>query len=91
MTEIPDLSAMFGPPQLTAEQRAHAERVHAAQHAAEMKAYWQVQFFAPILCNCTKRGDWTEPAPPQLGCVVHGHLQMNHDGRILMFGIPRKW
>lgn len=93
MTEIGDLGALFGrqPPQPSPEQAAHAEAMHAAQAAAEMLAYAQVQFFAPVLCGCEPRFTWGEPRPPQLGCVVHGHLQLSHDGRILMFGIPEKW
>lgn len=93
MTEIPDLSAIFGQqrPQLTGAQRAHAEKVSRAIHDAELLAYAQVQFFGPILCGCDKRYVPGEPRPPQLNCVVHGHMQMDPQGRILMFGLPRKW
>ena len=94
MTEISEeqLAQMFGQaPRMTPAQEEHAKAVHQATHDAQMLAYAQVQFFAPILCDCTPRFTWGEPRPPQLGCVVHGHIQTEHDGRVLMFGIPDKW
>ena len=94
MTEIPDLSAIFGqPPQprLTAAQREHAEAVRKAVRDAQLLAYAQVQFFAPVLCNCDRRYDRNAPAPPQLGCVVHGVMQSDDDGAILMFAPPKHW
>jgi hypothetical protein len=93
MTEIGDLAALFGqqPPRPGPEQIAHAQAVHDAVREAEMLAYAQVQFFAPVLCSCDRRYDRDSPRPPQLGCVVHGHLQLDHDGRILMFALPAKW
>lgn len=94
MTEIPDLGMLFGQsaqPRLTPEQQAHAAAVSKAIHDAEMLAYWQVQFFAPVLCGCDKRYTPGEPRPPQLNCVVHGHMQMDERGRILMFGVPKEW
>ena len=94
MTKIPDLGAFFaaqqGPPP-TAAQRAHAEQVHKAVRDAQLLAYAQVQFFAPILCNCDRRYDRNAPAPPQLGCVVHGVMQSDDDGAILMFAPPKHW
>jgi hypothetical protein len=95
MTEISpeDFASMFGggPPRMTPEQEAHVEAVHKATHDAQMLAYAQVQFFGAILCDCNPRFTWGEPSPPQLGCVVHGHMQADHEGRILLFGIPRAW
>jgi hypothetical protein len=93
VTEIPDLGAIFGrPPQATPEQEAHIRRVFEAQRKAELLAYAQVQFFAPVLCGCDKRYDREAPAPPQVGCVVHGHMQQDaRTGAILMFGVPRHW
>jgi hypothetical protein len=92
VTEIPDLSAIFGrPPEISAEQEAHARRIHEATHDAQLLAWKQVQFFAPILCSCVRRYDREDPRAPQLGCIVHGHLQTDHDGAVLMFGIPEHW
>jgi hypothetical protein len=92
MTEIPDLGMIFGqPPQPSPEQAAHIERVHKAMHEAEMLAFAQVQFFAPILCGCDRRYDREAPAPPQAGCVVHGHVQLDHHGRIMVFRPPEHW
>jgi hypothetical protein len=94
MSEVPDLSMIFGPPQAepTAEQREHMRKVYDAQRAAELLAYAQVQFFAPVLCNCDKRYDRDAPMPPQLNCVVHGHMQQDaRTGAILMFGPPKHW
>lgn len=91
MTEI-DLSQLFQQgPRRTAEQERAIAALHERQHAEEMLAFARVQFFAPVLCACDRRYDWAEPSPPQLGCVIHGHMQTDHDGRILMFGIPRPW
>jgi hypothetical protein len=94
VTEIPDLGAIFGqqqPPRPSPAQAAHAAKVRDAVREAELAAYAQVQFFAPVLCGCDRRYDREDPRPPQLGCVVHGHLQLDHDGRILMFAPPARW
>lgn len=92
MTEIPDLSQLFGPPpQLSDEQKAATEAIHQRKHREELRAYGQVQFFGAILCNCQRRYDREDKGAPQVGCIVHGHLQFSHDGELLMFGMPKRW
>lgn len=96
MTEISEgqLQALFGAhqqPRMSPEQQAHIEAVSKALHDAQMLAYAQVQFFAPILCDCDRYYEPGAPRPPQMGCVVHGHVQVDQDGAVLMFGIPDKW
>lgn len=88
MTEV-DLSQFFGQaPRLTDEQERAIAALHQRQHDEEILAFARVQFFAPMLCACDRRYDWSDPTPPQLGCVIHGHMQTDHDGRILMFRRP---
>lgn len=94
MTEISEdqMQALFGgPPPMTPAQAEHARKVHQATYDAQMLAYAQVQFFAPILCDCEPGFAWGAPRPPQLGCVVHGHIQTDEHGAVLLFAPPKKW
>jgi len=94
VTEISEeqMAQLFGgPPQMSPGQQAHIKAVNKATYDAQLLAYAQVQFFAPVLCDCDRYYEPGAPRPPQLGCVVHGHMQTDENGSVLMFGIPKRW
>lgn len=92
MTEFDRSQLFHQQPQVPnpAADRA-AKAFHEAVHSMGLRAYAQAQFFAPVLCACERRYSWTEPSPPQAACVIHGPIQTDHDGRVLVFGIPEHW
>lgn len=94
MTEIPDLSALFGHgPQmeLNPEAEKAAKALHDLMRAETFKAFGQVSFFAAVLCDCRPRYDRYDATAPAAGCVVHGHMQMDLDtGAIMIYG-GNKW
>jgi hypothetical protein len=87
--EMPDLPFMFAPqPELTAEQKAHLERVHTLEHEGQAERMAELTRLAPILCNCRRRYDREDSDPPQLGCYVHGSLMVHPcTGEIIYPGI----
>lgn len=81
MTEIPDLSALFGGgrqprPPSSAEQAA-AEAEHQRQHAEQEEMVARLALWAPLLCDCRPWPERGNTRPPQENCVIHGHLMMN--------------
>lgn len=90
MTEIGDLSALFGQQQpLTGAQKQAAEDEHQRQHREQDEMHRLMSFFAPLLCNCRRWPQRGNTRPPQEDCVIHGHVMVNPcSGQVYLPGIP---
>jgi hypothetical protein len=93
VTEIPDLSAIFGqgPPQRepTGAEKAAAEAEHKRQHREQTAQVAMLAFWAPLLCSCVKWPEHGNTRPPQEDCMIHGHMMMNAcTGIVYLPGMP---
>lgn len=73
---------MLGPPP-GPELAAAIEELHQAQHRFECELRAGMRRMAGITCTCVRWFDWGRREPPQIGCIVHGSLVMDHEGKIL--------
>lgn len=73
---------LFGPPP-DPEMQKRAEELHQFQHKIEAALRLAMRRFAFLTCSCRPWFDWSNREPAQVGCIIHGALVMDHDGRVL--------